>query len=75
MASSVNDIDQKVFSSLSERTLVNGRAVATAPIAGDLGISPSELARALANLADRGWIEVNASAEAKPTAEGHLHLS
>lgn len=75
MGFSSQEIDQKVLSSLSERTLVNGTPVATAPIAEDVGITPEELRLALNTLTENGWIETKASGEATITEEGHRHLN
>jgi len=74
MAFSFHEINRRVLSSLSERTLVNGTLVATSPIAKELEITPEELRSALDALAERRWIDMNADSEARVTPEGHLHV-
>ena len=74
MVFSFPDIEQKVLSSLNERTLVGGRAVTTSPIAKELGISRAQLTEALLNLARRGWISIGPGEDAVMTPEGHLHV-
>jgi DNA-binding GntR family transcriptional regulator len=66
-----DQIQQKVLSALNERTLVNGTAVDTAPIATDVDISAEQLEEALAGLAQKGWIRRASGGTATMTAEGH----
>lgn len=65
------ELEQKVLSALNERTLVNGTAVATAPIARETGITPDQLERALENLAQKGSIRRAPGALATITPDGH----
>jgi DNA-binding MarR family transcriptional regulator len=67
--------EQQVLSSLTRRTLVNGRSVPTGPIAADVGISQAELAVALDSLSQRGWVRVEGGTLATITPEGHAHLA
>ncbi len=66
-----DELEQKVLSALNERTLVNGTAVATAPIAQEVGISAGQLEQALAGLTQKSWIRRAPGALATMTPEGH----
>lgn len=66
-----DQIEQKVLSALNERTLVDGAAVDTAPIAHEVGITAEELEAALVGLEQKGWIRRVPGGTATMTAEGH----
>lgn len=73
MAFGSHQTEDKVLASINQRTLVNGRKVATEPIAVELDLSPDELRQALEALAERGYIVVGTDLEATLTPEGHTH--
>ncbi|MEO8883964.1 MAG: hypothetical protein ABI377_11230 [Devosia sp.] len=66
--------EQKVLASLNCRTLVNGATVPTQPIAGDVGISATQLQHALSALLRRGYVTGD-GADSSITPEGHAWLS
>jgi len=73
MADAKDIMQQNVLAALNKLTLVGGAAVATDPIAADLGISPDELHHALAALLQRGFI-AGSAATATITPDGHASL-
>jgi DNA-binding IclR family transcriptional regulator len=73
MSVNQDELEQTVLSALNERTLVNGTAVPTTPIAREVGISADELERALTGLVEKGWIRRAPGELATMTPEGHAH--